>query len=187
MSGGHAVLSPSSSHKWLRCVGAPAMEGEALVVKNKDTYNFADEGTAAHFLGAWCLQTGSPPSELIGQTIYVASDTCGFETPLTSPYSKFNIDADMAGTVNLYVRSIREYAQEKPFDVETSVSVEFMTGEKGAKGTIDVRIVFDDELQIHDLKYGRGVEVFAKDNDQLMMYAAASVEELKLVYDFKQV
>jgi hypothetical protein len=37
-------------------------------------------------------------------------------------------------------------------------------------GTVDAVILQDNELQVHDLKYGRGEQVNAESNKQLMMF-----------------
>lgn len=47
----HAILSPSGAHRWMRCVGAPAMEKDFPETSSK----YADEGTAAHTMAAEIL------------------------------------------------------------------------------------------------------------------------------------
>lgn len=44
--GNHALLSPSSSHRWLQCTPSAVLETE---FENKSS-NAAEEGTAAHAL-----------------------------------------------------------------------------------------------------------------------------------------
>lgn len=189
MSGIHATLSPSSAARWLNCIGAPAFEA-TIQIHTKQDNTFADEGTAAHYLAEQCLTSERHPSEFIGQTIYVREDGCYFldSTPVIKGTNEFVVDADMAGYVNTYVQAIRDYSKGGDLEVETRVPIDHLTGEKGARGTIDARVVTaDEELQIHDLKYGRGVEVFAEANEQLLMYAAASLNKFRLVYDIKTV
>jgi hypothetical protein len=54
-------------------------------------------------------------------------------------------------------------------------------------GTGDACIVSDGTLEIIDLKYGRGVQVFAKDNPQLMLYASGALRNYELSYDIREV
>ena len=48
----HALLSASAAHRWGNCPGSLAMEAGQ---ENKSS-GYADEGTAAHELAAWCLK-----------------------------------------------------------------------------------------------------------------------------------
>ena len=47
----HAILSPSSSHRWITCPGSVALSKN----EPKTTSTYSDEGTAAHHLAAECL------------------------------------------------------------------------------------------------------------------------------------
>ena len=63
----HAQLSPSSAMRWMTCPGSVAL-GAAL----PDTSStFADEGTAAHFLAAECLERELNTLDFIGQSITI--------------------------------------------------------------------------------------------------------------------
>jgi hypothetical protein len=68
---------------------------------------------------------------------------------------------------------------------EQRLDISFITTEKGAEGTSDVVIVKDDRLIIVDLKYGMGVRVDAKDNEQLLIYGAAALEKYDLLGEIK--
>lgn len=48
-------------------------------------------------------------------------------------------------------------------------------------GTSDSVIVGDTWIHIIDLKYGRGVQVFAEENEQLMLYALGALDEFDLL------
>lgn len=63
----HSYRSPSKSHMWMHCYGAPA-QPENQQAEQSST--FADNGTASHTLGAWALETGFdcedyPHSEIV--------------------------------------------------------------------------------------------------------------------------
>ena len=51
----HAKLSPSSADRWMVCPGSTVLEAG----KPDSSSDFADEGTAAHFLAATCLEKGT--------------------------------------------------------------------------------------------------------------------------------
>lgn len=191
----HALLSPSSSHRWLICPGSlAASKGEP-----NPPSSYSDEGTAAHFLASTVLDTElSQAAEYIGQTIVVwehpesDSEGCDFAEKIAGsielvPRSTFEVDDEMAGHVQTYVNRIREYARGHDLFVEQRLSISTVTGEEDAFGTSDAVIIAGNELQIHDLKYGMGIRVDAEDNPQLKIYALAALEEYSLLADFERV
>lgn len=54
-------------------------------------------------------------------------------------------------------------------------------------GTGDYIIIADGVLHIIDFKYGKGVQVAAKDNSQLMLYSLGSLNLYDALYDIKEV
>ncbi|MRU22553.1 DUF2800 domain-containing protein, partial [Xylella fastidiosa subsp. multiplex] len=66
----------------------------------------------------------------------------------------------MAAYVQEYVDYVRAIAGVRL--VEQPLRIASITREQGAKGTADVVILAGDALTIVDLKYGRGVKVFAE-------------------------
>lgn len=94
---------------------------------------------------------------------------------------------DMLENVEIYTKAIADYAKGHKLLVEQRLSIEHLTGEPGAQGTADAVIIADDELQIHDLKYGRGVRVDAERNEQLMIYALAALREFEALGPFSRV
>lgn len=162
----HATLSPSGSVKWLNCAGAPAMEAPFPDTGSE----YSKEGTAAHALAAMALMDARHCAVYIGRRIDV------------SPHETREVTADMARDVQVYVDNIWQYVDEPGVGntmlVEQQVPIGHITGEEGATGTADVIILTADgeELQLHDLKFGRGMEVDAERNTQLMLYALGALE-----------
>jgi hypothetical protein len=172
----HAFLSPSGAPAWLRC--------HAKVWREKglpdESSEFADEGTAAHFLRDQCLINEVDTSEYIGKYIAVMPDGATWMT--TSRHSaapNFLVDADMAREVQKSIDVIRAFGGE--MYAERKLNIGFITGEEGATGTVDTTIVKTPELIIDDLKYGRGIAVDSVDNEQLLIYGAAALEEFDLL------
>lgn len=172
MTNTHARLSPSGAHRWMACPGSAVLE--AGLPDNGSV--FADEGTAAHTLAAWCLEDKTNAADYIGEVINVGE-------------RKFTVDKSMAGYVQDYVNFVRELAEGKSLLVERRVPIGHLTGEDGAKGTSDAVIIDGSgrNLSIVDLKYGMGVEVSAIGNEQAQMYALGTYEEYGMLADFDTV
>lgn len=168
---GHAKLSPSSAARWMTCPGSVTLsEG----IEDVGSSN-ADEGTMMHAFAAKCFETGTDAIGYVGQT--------DKETGLI-------LQAKQAKDVQFYVDHVREiqasWGDEAVLMVEQRLPIGWLTGEEGAHGTADAVIVTPDELIIVDAKFGFK-EVEADSNPQLMIYAAAAWDELKVAYDFQRV
>ena len=166
---GHAKLSPSSAARWMTCPGSVTLsEG----IEDTGSSN-ASEGTMMHAFAAQCLETGTDAAGYIG----VVEDETGLI-----------LQAKQAKDVQFYVDHVRDIVRSTGGElrVEQRLPIGWMTGEEGAHGTADAVIVTPDELIIVDAKFGFK-EVDADDNPQLMIYAAAAWDELKVAYDFQRV
>ena len=181
----HAKLSPSGADRWMRCPGSVVLS-EGI----EDTgSSYADEGTAAHFLAAWCLTHNVDTKDFVGKVIAVLPDgTASFTFGDGAGGRLFTVDDDMARYVQGYLASVRRQAEGGVLLAEQKVPLSTYTGEADATGSADAIVVtHDGELQVHDLKYGAGKAVIAEGNNQLRMYALGAVEALEMAYDFNSV
>lgn len=157
----HSLCSPSSAHRWVHCVGAPVFE--SFYPDEEST--FAQEGTNAHALAAYLLAPKNNPA------------------PEEGAVPPENVDF-----VQEYVDFVREHtAGAKVFRIEHPLCISQVTHEPDARGTADCLAIVDDELRIIDLKFGRGVKVDAQENDQLIIYALAALDEFSLLEEINTV
>lgn len=206
MSGKHAIISPSGFKALMLCPGKPAME----MGLPDQASQYADEGTAAHFLASECLDAGTNATERVWRAIQVGyraeddfdgacwSDESVAAVLMAVRYT-FKVNDEMAENVQVYLDRVRskvaayqEQGATVELLVEQALPIGHITGEDDAEGTGDCVIIasFPDGrtiLEVGDLKYGRGVEVSAEDNPQLKLYALGALEKFGLVYDFTEV
>lgn len=187
----HAKLSPSASHRWLYCHGSLALEQQ---FKDSGNSEFAAEGSAAHLVGETCLGENRSAYDLIGVKILV--DDNGAHFAVDEPVTKgevftYVVDEEMAMYVQFgYVAPVKEIVGNdfQFFEVENRVDFSAIVNLDGQFGTSDViAVTKDGELQIHDLKYGRGEICYATKNSQLMLYALGALEKFELMYDITSV
>lgn len=185
MSEYHAVHSPSGAKKRFACPGSLAME-QGLT---DDGNEFSDEGTAAHALAAICLKDGSHPAGYLGRVLHVVNGVYEPDHVTDSRpdavVRSFEVDVDFATSVNVYVTAVRRFAEGCELQVEQQVPVGHVSGEEGATGTADAIVILPDysELQVHDLKFGMGVQVSAVENDQGLYYLSGALEANKATFD----
>lgn len=202
----HAKLSPSGAKRWMSCPGSLAME-QGIPDQSSE---FADEGTAAHFLASECLTDEHDAKFFLGTRIAVSDGYTGW-LPIALhgfDYRCFTVDADMCREVQKYIDAVREAAQSGELHVEQRLPIfgdklgvvvldengEPLLDEDGQPipvdnqfGTSDTVIELPGVLWIRDLKYGRGVQVFAEENEQLMLYALGALDEFDMLGDVETV
>lgn len=170
----HAFLSPSGTPAWELCELKPWLEKGLPRTSNPAS----SEGTAAHTLGADCLEHGYPAVRDIGRQIEADGII-------------FTVDDGMAQFVQVYVDYVEALIGEHDwYGIEQHVPVAHITGEwipadeiagtleLEATGQSDAVVVVGDTLHVVDLKFGRGVIVYAEDNSQLRMYASGALRIL---------
>lgn len=166
----HATFSASGAAGWMRCPGKLFMEKG---LPNTSSV-FADEGTAAHEVASLCLEQGQDASAFAGRIIKV-EDTG----------RQFEVDADMVEHVQTYLDYVRSLGGDRFIEqrVDFSDAIEV----PDSFGTADCVVVLGDqrEIAVVDLKYGRGVEVSAEQNEQLQLYGLGALGIVDLVYDIE--
>lgn len=175
----HSTYSGSKAPRVIRCPGSVAAGWSA---EDKSS-EYADEGTAAHTLSAWCLEKNQDAAEYIGEVIHV------YEDDEKTVRRSFEVDDDMAEPVQTYVDQIRALPGEKLIEVRVDYSDIIGVPEQGGTSDCVVLNFEAEELGVHDLKFGRGVKVWASyieddvtyPNEQLAAYAMGAIKDYDLV------
>lgn len=164
----HAILSASSSHRWLNCNPSARLEQEFA---DRET-DAAAEGTAAHALCEHKLR----------RALKMRS-----KKPIT-PYDCDEMDAYTDAYVEFVMEALAEAKQEcKDPLVLIEQKLDFSCYVPDGYGTGDCLIVADKLLHIIDFKYGQGVLVDAEQNPQMMLYALGALRLFDSLYDITEV
>ena len=160
----HAKLSASGSSRWLNCPGSVKAEEN---FPNKSSV-FSDQGTVAHATSEKILE-GADPSALLG----------------TYPVDGIPIavDQEMLDYVQIYVDYVRAIPGERMIEVR----VDFSDWVPEGFGTSDAIVIDGNTMSIVDLKYGKGVAVYAENNSQAMLYALGAVADFGAIYDIQTI
>lgn len=166
----HALLSASSSHRWLNCPPSARLS-ENYEDKSSD---FAAEGTDAHELCEYKLK------KALGQRA---------ENP-TENLTWYN--EEMEECASGYAEYVMELiAQAKKNCADPVVLIEqrldYSKYVTDGFGTGDCVIIADGTLNIVDYKHGKGVEVSALDNPQMKLYALGALEIFDSIYDIENI
>ena len=167
---GHAVLSASSSERWLHCPPSARL-CESYEDKGSD---YAAEGTDAHELCEYKLR------KVLG---IEAKDP-------TENLTWFNEEmSDCANGYSAYVLEQVEAAKQTCADPVVLIEqrVDFSRWVESGYGTADCIIIADGTLQVIDYKHGLGVLVDATENPQMQCYALGALELFDGIYDVDSV
>jgi hypothetical protein len=166
--GKHALLSASSSHRWLYCTPSARLEE----TKDDNTSIFAAEGSAAHELSEHKLRQrlGIPSQKPISE----------FDSNELEYYSDVYVDFAME-----IIDEVKARCKDPIILIEQKLDYSCFVPE--GYGTGDLVIVADETLDIIDLKYGRGIVVSAVDNPQMKLYAIGALSLFEDLYDIKTV
>lgn len=175
----HALLSASGAGRWLNCTPSAKLEDE---YGEKKSSVYAAEGTLAHEL-----------SEL-----YIARDILGqitdqdFDARLEEIMANDLFSEEMLEVIPIYT----DYCASQLAEAKTTNQLACMDIEQKLDlteyvpesfGTADCVIINDDLMEVIDLKYGKGVPVYADWNKQLMLYGLGALRKYDTMYDISEV
>lgn len=174
---GHAFLSASGSSRWINCTPSPMLEKKFASKPS----SYAEEGTLAHEFGDAFL------SHFIGKIDLETFNGITLELRKNKYYSN-----DMLSHVEKYTDYVLESLSTAKSETPGAALLveerfDFSDYVEGGFGTGDSTVVGDGVLEVIDLKYGKGVAVYADNNSQLMLYGLGALNHLHLMYDIHTV
>lgn len=170
----HALLSASAAHRWMNCPpSARLTEGIADTISS-----YAAEGSLAHKIGELILKNYLSGNDFPDEWARVRAHELFYDGMIdeVSVYTdyvieQFNEAVKATGDPLIFLETKLDFSAYVPFGY----------------GTGDCIIIADGQMEIIDLKFGKGVEVSAVNNPQLMLYALGAYEQLGFIYDIRTI
>ena len=171
--GVHSKKGASAAHRWINCPGSIRLSEKC--VQSDDGSEYAKEGTAAHALAEVKLK--------------IALDRPTKADELKEATKSEYFDGEMDEATDFYRDIVLEHYNAAGPGAEMMIEqrVDYSSWVEDGFGTSDAVIVNDDTIEIIDLKYGKGVRVDAKENEQMRLYALGAFEIFGDLYDFDKV
>lgn len=175
----HAILSASSSARWLAC--PPSARLADKFAESNRTSVYAEEGTLFHEI-----------CNLVLDKWRGAVDEKTAKKEMTKLKKDKLYKEEMDGYAEDYLTYIRELfseAQQRTPDPVLLVEerLDYSQYAPEGEGTGDACIIGDTVMDIIDVKYGKGIPVSATDNSQLKLYALGALAKYDLMYDIHTV
>jgi len=165
----HAILSASSSHRWLNCSPSARLEQE---FEDRET-EAAAEGTAAHAL---CEHKLRRALKLQSRRKPISKYDCDEMDLHTDNYVQFVLET---------LAEARQHCADPLINIEQRL--DFSCYVPAGFGTGDCIIISDKTMHVIDFKYGQGVLVEAEQNPQMMLYALGALRLFDSLYDIDEV
>lgn len=166
----HALLSASSSHRWLHC---PPSAMLAAQYPNKDTA-YTKAGTLAHAI-----------AELKARKHFVEPMSARtFNSRLKKLKEDPAYDPGMDASTDLYLEHLKQLAMafSAPPFVALETKVDYSHIAPNGFGTADCIMIAEGKMHIVDYKNGAGVPVEAEDNPQMMLYGLGALKVYGPIY-----
>lgn len=175
----HAVLSASGANRWINCPPSARLEEQ---YGEQKTSVYAQEGTVAHELSELYIRHD------ILNNILDADFDSGLERIMANEL----FDTEMLEVIPIYVdyvatevRAAKETNQFAIAEIEQQLDLTKYVPE--SFGTADCVIINDGMMEVIDLKYGKGVPVYATHNVQLMLYGLGALRKYDTLFDIVSV
>lgn len=173
----HALLSASGSERWINCPASPRLE-EGLP---EETSVYAEEGTLAHELAELILRVDL-------KLITMAAYKSRLEELKASPlYSD-----SMLEPVKVYTDYVKaQFAEAKRVDKHARILIEekldLTEWIPDGFGTSDCIVICNLGIEVVDLKFGQGKQVYAEENSQLKSYGRGAMKVAERTTTFNKV
>lgn len=165
----HALLSPSSSERWINC--PPSAKENA---GGNTGSSYAQQGTDAHALCEYKVK------KALGHKVRDPTEELEY------------FDEEMAEHTDAYCEFVMEQVEmAKQICSDPLVLVEqrldFTRWVADSFGTADCVIVADGTMTVIDFKYGLGILIESEKNSQMRMYALGALNLFESLYDIQSI
>lgn len=157
----HSPLGPSAAYRWINCPGS-VNATRGIADKSSE---FADEGNFAHDILERARNENKPGKHYIGEV-----SECG----------RFTVDKEMADAVDYFIEYFTQFESDEELNERKVVYDAWV---EDGFGTLDAAHLNDGLWIIADFKYGKGIKVFADQNEQLKLYALGLFQEYGDMYE----
>ncbi|QGF20870.1 exonuclease [Serratia phage JS26] len=168
----HSIFAPSGASRWLGCPGSLVPN---LLAPDNSGYDAA-LGTVAHGVAEEWLTTGKRPKHRVGDVEWIING---------GKLYQIEIDLEMLDFVERYVDWCLMVDGE--MYIERKVDFSVLTPIPNQTGTSDCIVIQPRRLVVSDLKYGKGVQVYAENNPQGLLYAYGAFLEFDWLYGFEEI
>lgn len=170
MPGYHAILSCSGAERWMKCT--PSARFEQQFADTDSIY--AREGTLVHKI-----------AELLTKRKLGRIPKKEFTTKMALCMAQDVYQPEMKACADNFatycIEKMNGYGPTAHMNTECEIDTSDFIEE--GSGTLDNSIVFENILDITDLKFGKGVPVDAEMNPQLLCYALGAYKKFSLLFD----
>lgn len=172
----HALLSASGAHRWMVCTPSAKLE-EGFP---DTTSEAAREGTLAHEL-----------AELKARHYFYTPDFG--KKKYTTRANKLKKEDLWKDEMERYTDEYLDYLKVTALNLNTApyVAIEQKLDLGNwipeGFGTADCVMVYGNTVHVFDFKYGKGVQVDAEQNPQMMLYALGAYAAYKMLYPIEQI
>lgn len=170
----HALLSPSSSDRWLHCAASARLAEKITSVIGEEDTPYTRRGTELHDLAAKTIlhRLGRLDANDLMNAVE-QTEPSPDEVKMVDTYAEYVLTAYLAAgdTAQIFV--------ETRFDMDAWAPDCFGTG--------DVVIVSDGLIHVIDFKTGSGVRVNAEGNTQMRLYALGAYDAFGSLYEPRDV
>ena len=169
----HAVLSASSSARWLKC---PPSAVAATMYPSTGT-EFTREGTLAH-----------EAAEMVARMEFVDHHHKDWEAhpDIADPVERMQT-AEMLHCAEAYRDYINELITDNNAVVLLEQRLDLTPWVPDGFGTGDCIIIQGHRLDVVDYKYGQGVAVSAENNSQMRLYGLGALNDFGDIYEIHEV
>lgn len=175
-------LRPSCASQWAFCPYSATMNHFIKEEVSQEIKNTQMSGTKAHALAEICIKNKTSPFEYLDKTITFTTTENGEEIEVTEYVSDetTNIVSGYLDYIKSFLKKGMEWGVENKVDLTDWIN--------NGSGTCDFYTLDREEgvLHICDLKTGR-VQVSAKDNMQLQLYALGVLKKVQTPEKVKKV